>query len=419
MDEELTGNVLVAQSGGPSAVINASLAGVITEALNHGCVEEIYGSLNGVLGILSENLVDLAEESQQAIRGLRHTPGAALGTCRYKLKTQQDFERLMDVIKAHNIRFFFYIGGNDSQDTTNRIHQMAQEQGYELRAIGIPKTIDNDLPVTDHCPGYGSVIKYVSTAVKEIALDSESIGQHDFVSIVEVMGRNTGWIAAGSSLARQKGDAEDAPHLIYLPEYPLSEEKFLQDVQAVLQKKNFCMVVASEGLVDAEGNYLGASKSTDSFGHANLGGVGEYLKGLVEEHLGIKARSCKLGIAQRAAAHCSSKRDNDEAFQCGIEAVKAAVTGESGKMVTLYRNTTDQAEIETSLVDLGAVANEVKAFPEAWMTEDFAGVTHQFYKYANPLIQGEVEVPYENGLPKYIKLKKSIVAKQLADYAMA
>ena len=274
MSEELIGNVLVAQSGGPTTVINSSLAGVITEALNHDCIEEIYGCLNGVLGILNENFIDLAEESQQAVRALRFTPGAALGTCRYKLKKEQDFERIVDVLVAHNIRYFFYIGGNDSQDTASKISKHASARGYEMRVIGIPKTIDNDLPITDHCPGYGSVIKHIATVVREMSEDHEAMGQHDLVSIVEVMGRNAGWIAAGAALAKHRNNSEDAPHLIYLPEVPFSTEKFLEDVQAVLQKNKHCMVVVSEGIVDAEGNYIAAQAGTDSFGHSQLGEIG-------------------------------------------------------------------------------------------------------------------------------------------------
>src|SRR3954465_14428227 len=212
---ELVGNVLVGQSGGPTSVINASVAGIISEALNHECVEEIYGALNGVLGILQEDLIDLASESQQQIRALRHTPGAALGTCRYKLKKQQDFERVLEVFKAHNIRYFFYAGGNDSQDTADKISKLAQQQGYELRVIGVPKTIDNDLPVSDHCPGYGSVIKYLVTSLRELAGDNEAMGQGDLVPIVEVMGRSAGWIAAGTALAKRRDHPHDPPHLIF------------------------------------------------------------------------------------------------------------------------------------------------------------------------------------------------------------
>ena len=253
MEEELIGNVLVAQSGGPTSVINSSLAGVITEALNHDCIEEIYGALNGVEGILNEELIDLAEESQQTVRGLRYTPGAALGTCRYKLKSEEDFSRVIEVFKAHNIRFFFYIGGNDSQDTANKIAEHAAAQGYDMRVIGVAKTIDNDLPVTDHCPGYGSVVKYLSTAVRELALDHEAMGNHDLVSIVEVMGRNAGWIAAGTSIAKRRNQPEDAPHIILLPEVAFNAEYFLSQVQECLKKNKYCLVVASEGLADANG----------------------------------------------------------------------------------------------------------------------------------------------------------------------
>lgn len=251
--EELIGNVLVAQSGGPTAVINASLAGVITEALNHDCIEEIYGGLNGIEGILNEQIIDLAQESQQTVRGLRYTPGSALGTCRYKLKTEQDFAKLLEVFKKYNIRFFFYIGGNDSQDTTNKISQYADEKGYALRAIGVPKTVDNDLPMTDHCPGYGSVVKYLCASIRELALDHESMGNHDLVSIVEVMGRDAGWIAAGTTMAKRRGELQDPPHIILLPEVAFNPEYFIAQVQECLKVNKYCLVVASEGLADANG----------------------------------------------------------------------------------------------------------------------------------------------------------------------
>lgn len=417
MSEELTGNVLVAQSGGPSAVINASLAGVVTEALNHGCIEEIYGGLNGIQGILTEELIDLAEESQQVIRGLRTTPASALGTCRYKVKKSEDYERILEVFQAHNIRFFFYIGGNDSQDTADQISKLAQERGYELRVIGIPKTVDNDLPITDHCPGYGSVIKYISTTIKEMALDHDAVGQHDFVSIIEVMGRNAGWIAAGASLAKRRNEPEDPPHIILLPEIAFDEERFLYYVQESLKKNKHCMVVVSEGLVDAEGNYVAASAQSDSFGHAALGGSGEFLRQLVEQRIGgVKVRSSKLGIAQRAAAHCSSQTDNDEAYQCGVAAVQAAVSGQTDKMVTLIRGEGDQYTSETGLASLGEVANQVKTLPGTWINEDGVSMSFQYNKYASPLIQGEVQVPFESGLPQFVSISGNRVGKQLAPY---
>jgi 6-phosphofructokinase 1 len=417
MTEELIGNCLVAQSGGPTAVINASVAGVVSEALNQECIEEIYGGMNGVLGILKEDLIDLAEESQQNIRGLRYTPASALGTCRYKLKTDQEYERILEVFEAHNIRYFFYCGGNDSQDSADKISKLAQSKGYALRVIGVPKTIDNDLVTTDHCPGYGSVVKYLCSVVKESALDHEAMGQHDLVSIVEVMGRNAGWIAAGTTLAKSKENPNDAPHLIYLPELPFSKEKFVDDVQNVLKKNKYCMVVVGEGLVDNDGNYVANSASgQDAFGHEQLGGVGDFLASFVEQNLAVKARSCKLGIGQRAAAHCSSQTDNDEAYMAGQAAVKAAMDGETDKMVILVRGEEETYSCETGLAPLSEIANGVKEIPSDWISEDGVSMTAKFIKYAQPLIMGEVEVPFENGVPAFIRLSKKRVRKVLDSF---
>ena len=419
MSEELEGNCLVAQSGGPTSVINASLSGVVAEALNHECIEEIYGGLNGVLGILNEQLIDLASESQQNIRGLRHTPGAALGTCRYKLKKASDFDRVLEVFEAHNIRYFFYAGGNDSQDTADKISKLAQERGYALRVIGVPKTIDNDLVTTDHTPGYGSVIKYIAATVKEIAADNAGMGQHDLVQIIEVMGRSAGWIAAGAALAKRRDEPNAAPHLIYLPEVAFSAEKFVSDVQHVLQKEKYCVVVVGEGLVDADGNYVSTdSASADAFGHSQLGGAGEYLRSLAEESLQVKARSVKLGMAQRAAVHCSSQADNDEAYMAGQAAVQAAVGGQTDKMVTLLRGEGDTYTCETGLADLSEIANGVKKLPESWINEDGVSMNFNFYKYALPLIQGEVEVPYENGVPDLVQLKMVKIDRKLGAHTV-
>ncbi len=413
--EELIGNVLVAQSGGPTTVINASLAGVITEALNHECIEEIYGGLNGIEGILNERLIDLAAESQQAVRGLSYTPASALGTCRYKIKSDADYARFLDVCKAHNIRYFFYIGGNDSQDTANKIAQYAKSIDWQMRVIGIPKTIDNDLVMTDHCPGYGSVVKYLATTIRELALDHEAMGNHDLVSIVEVMGRNAGWIAAGTTIAKRKNMLDDPPHIILLPEVAFNADYFISQVEECLKKNKYCLVVASEGLADESGNYVAAGGATDSFGHSQLGGVGEALQNLVASRLsGVKARSCKIGHAQRAASHCSSATDSDEAFKCGQEAVKAAVEGQTGKMVAIVRGDGDKYKAETTLVDLNDVANGVKHFPENWINEDKVSISQQFNKYILPLMQGEVKVPFENGLPAYVRLAKNEVEKKLS-----
>jgi 6-phosphofructokinase 1 len=414
---ELTGNCLIGQSGGPTAVINASVAGAVSEALNNECIEEIYGCLNGVLGILNEDIIDLAAESQQTIRALSYTPGAALGTCRYKVKKQQDFERILEVFKAHNIRYFFYAGGNDSQDTADKISKLAQEQGWDMRVIGIPKTIDNDLPITDHCPGYGSVVKHICTTVREMSCDHESMGQHDLVSILEVMGRSAGWIAAGASLAKRRDRPHDPPHLIYLPEVAFTTEKFIEDVRRVLKREKFCMIVVGEGLVDPDGNYVStASGATDAFGHAQLGGAGEYLRGLVEANLGIKARSAKLGIAQRAAAHTASKADVDEAFLAGSAAVKAAVSGVTDKMITLLRGETDHYECETGLADLSEVANGVKMLPPEWINEDGTSMNHQYVRYASPLIQGEIAIPHDHGVPVFAHLVCERVDRMLGAY---
>ena len=402
---DFQGNCLITQSGGPTAVANASLAGVVTEALNYECFEEIYGSLHGTLGILAEEIVDLASESQQVVRGLRVTPGAALGSSRYKLRMSNDLDRILRVLEAHNIRYFFCIGGNDSQETAYRVSQLTQENGYDLRVIGVPKTVDNDLVLTDHCPGYGSVIKYVATCVKESACDDDAMGQGDLVTILEVMGRGAGWIAAGTSLAKRRDKPNDPPHLIYLPEVAFSADRFLDDVQRVLKQEKFCSIVVGEGLVDHDGNYMAVSGGqTDAFGKALPGSVGDYLKGLVEAHLGIQVRTSKLGHGQRAASHCSSQTDNDEAFLAGQEAVRAAVGGETGKMVTLLRGDGDHYTCETGLADLSEVADSIKAIPHSWINDDGISLNYQFFKYASPLVTGEVAIPFENGVPQFVRL---------------
>ena len=408
---------MVGQSGGPTSVINASVAGIISEALNHECIEEIYGTLNGVLGILQEDLIDLASESQQQIRALKHTPGAALGTCRYKLKKQQDFERVLEVFKAHNIRYFFYIGGNDSQDTADKISKLAQAQGYELRVIGVPKTIDNDLPITDHTPGYASTIKYIATTVREIACDNEAMGQGDLVSIVEVMGRSAGWIAAGAALAKRRDQPHDAPHLILLPEIPFTQEKVLEEVRRVLKREKYCLIVVAEGLVDSDGNYLAADARTDAFGHAQLGGAGDALAEILGGGLpGVKVRVAKPGLMQRCAAHAASKTDVDEAYRAGQAAVQAAIRGETDKMVTLLRGDGEQYTTETGLAPLGEVANSVKKLPREWINEDGVSMNFQFLRYAQPLIQGEVTLPHDAGVPVFARLDKVRVDKSLPAY---
>ncbi len=420
MTEQLIGNLLVAQSGGPTAVINSSVAGVIIEAGRHECIEELYGGLNGVHGILHEELIDIGEENTKAIQRLKHTPAAALGTCRYKInfkqdqeQAQKDMERLFEIIQAHNIRYFFYTGGNDSQDTTNKVHEEAQKRGYELRAIGVPKTIDNDLPHTDHCPGYGSVIKYNATTVMEVGADVRSMATDEgFCCIIEVMGRAAGWIAAGTVLAKR--EPEDPPHIILLPEIPFEEEKFIVKVQETVEQHGCCVVVVGEGLKDAEGNEIGADKTKlDSFGHPVLDGAAERLADMVEPALNLKTRTVKLGYAQRSAAHYASKTDVEEAFTCGEAAVKAAVKGQSGFMVKIVRDSDDPYKWSTGLQPLGDIANQERLIPRDWISEDGFLPNEKFITYAKPLIQGELHLPTEGGLPVFARLKKMKVEKQL------
>lgn len=412
---ELAGNCLIGQSGGPTAVVNASVAGIVSEALNHGVIEEVYGALNGVIGLLNEDLVDLAAESQQAIRGLRHTPGAALGSCRTKLKKPEDVARALTVLKTHNIRYYFHIGDADSQETAQKIAEAAKADGYELRVIGVPKTIDNDLPLTDHCPGYGSAAKYIATTVRELAFDADATGQGDIVTVVEVMGRNTGWLAAASTLAKRRDHPNDAPHIVLVPESAFDAAKFADDVRRILKREKHCVVVAGEGLVDKDGNYV-AVEGGEAGGAAQFGGVGDHLREIVETQVGAKVRVARLGVAQRAAAHLVSKTDADEAFLAGQAAVKAAINGESEKLVTLVRGDGDHYTCETGLASFADLVGNVKKLPAEWVNEDGISMNFQFYRYATPLIQGEVSVPFENGVPAFVRLAAERVDKQLEGY---
>jgi 6-phosphofructokinase 1 len=419
---DLVGNLLVGQSGGPTAVINASLAGVLQEAGKHECIEEIYGGLNGILGILNEELIDINEQKAKTIEGLRYTPAAALGTCRYKIdfkkkpeKAAKDMDRLFEIFKAHNIRFFFYIGGNDSQDTSHKIHLEAVKRGWDMRVIGVPKTIDNDLPHTDSCPGYGSVIKYNAATVMEIACDVSSMATDDgSCCIVEVMGRAAGWIAAGTVVAKR--EAGDAPHIILLPELPFNEEKFLAKVKAIIEEYHYCVVVVGEGLKNEAGEELGADKTRlDAFGHPVLSGAADALAEIVQGKLNTKTRTVKLGYAQRAAEHFASATDSNNAYACGVSAVKAAAEGKSGFMVKIVRNTNGNGSIkwETGLQDLGDIANVEHFIPRDWISEDGFLPNQKFVDYARPLVEGEVKFPIEGGLPKFVAFDKTTVDKVL------
>ncbi len=411
---------MVAQSGGPTAVINSSIAGVISEAGRHECIEEIYGGMNGVYGILQENLIDIGEENTKSIQALKHTPGAALGTCRYKInfkknpeQAEKDMNRLFEIIKAHNIRYFFYAGGNDSQDTTNKVHLEAAKRGYDIRAIGVPKTIDNDLPHTDHTPGYGSVIKYNATTVMEVGADLRGQATDEgSCCIIEVMGRAAGWIAAGTVLAKEQED--DPPHIILLPEIPFNETKFLVKAMDTVTKNGYCIVVVGEGLKDTEGNEIGADKTKlDAFGHPVLAGAAERLAEIVEPALNLKTRTVKLGYAQRAAAHYASQTDVDEAFACGEAAVRAAIEGQSGFMVKLVRESDKPYKWTTGLQPLEDIANQEALIPRDWINEDGWLPNEKFEKYARPLIQGELHLPTRGGLPAFARLNKVAVEKVL------
>lgn len=420
---------MVGQSGGPTAVINASLSGVIQEAGRHECIEEIYGAANGILGILNEDFIDINEQKAKTIEGLKFTPGAALGTCRYKIdfkkrpeKAAQDMDRVFEVFQAHNIRYFFYIGGNDSQDTANKIHEEAVRRGYELRVIGVPKTIDNDLPHTDNCPGYGSVIKYNATTVLEVGIDVASMATDEgFCCIIEVMGRSAGWIAAGTVLAK-RGNAANPPHIILLPELPFEEEKFLAKVKDTLDAYKNCIVVVGEGIKYPNGEEVGADKTRlDSFGHPVLSGAAEKLKEIVQSKLETKTRTIQLGYAQRAAEHCASLVDSNNAFACGEAAVRAAIAGQSGQMVRIIRESGPSGGIRwsTSLQPLAEIANVEHFVPREWITEDGFLPNEKFLEYAKPLIEGEVKYPTEGGLPKYVTLDPVKAEKKLGEPALA
>jgi ATP-dependent phosphofructokinase / diphosphate-dependent phosphofructokinase len=402
----LKGNLVIGQSGGPTAVINASLYGVIMQAREHPEIDGVYGSLAGITGILNERMIDLRAEPEVEIQRLRSTPSAALGSCRKKL-APADYERILSVFQAHNIRYFCYAGGNDSADTSYRISMMAQEAGYELRVMGIPKTIDNDLAYTDHCPGYGSVARFNAMAIRDAGKDTEAIGIVDNVKIIETMGRNAGWITAAAALGRECED--DAPHLIYLPERPLREEQVLNDVKRVFDRLGFCVIAVCEGVKGESGEVLAASKKAvdvDSFGHPQLGGAADYVCKLVSGNLGLKARFDKPGTIQRMFALAASPVDIDEAEMVGRVAVRAMIEGTTGQMVTLVRTSNTPYTCTTGLALLQEVANAEKLMPDEFINAEGNFVTPAFLNYAQPLIGPT--------LPAYTRLAKQLVAKKLA-----
>ncbi|MFH1612748.1 MAG: 6-phosphofructokinase [bacterium] len=397
MAEILEGNAIIGQSGGPTAVINSSLAGVIEEIGNHPEIENIYGMVHGIQGLLQEDIADLGEENIQIIKGLMHTPSSALGSCRYKVK-DEDYKKILGILEKNNIRYFFYIGGNDSADTSYKINQIAKESNYKINVIGIPKTIDNDLGLTDHCPGYGSVARFMAIATMSAGKDTEAIGVVDNVKIIEAMGRNAGWITASSVLGK-KTEA-DAPHLIYLPERPIIIDNFLQDVQKVYDKLGYAVVVVCEGVKGEGGKTLvssGKGVDVDAFGHKQMGGVADFLCKIVAEKLKLKARSDKPGTIQRMFMPVASNVDINEAYLVGQEAVKAACENKSGYMVTLERVSNNPYQCKTGLADLKEVANAERILPDNFINKEGNFVTQEFIDYAKPLIG--------DSLPEYVKLK--------------
>lgn len=406
----LKGALIFGQSGGPSSVINSSAAGVFIEALKHSdVITKVYGAHHGIKGILDEDFFDIGQEDMKELELLKNTPSSALGSVRYKLKSpdvdETDYKRLLEVFKKYNVRYFFYNGGNDSMDTCNKVSKYMQKSGWDINVIGVPKTIDNDLYGTDHCPGYGSAAKYVATSIMELKLDS-TVYNTGMFCIIEVMGRNAGWLTAAAQLASYAGLGAD---LIYLPETPFDIDEFLASVKKVLDANdNKCMVVVSEGIRNAEGKYVGefTASKTDLFGHAQLGGVGAMLAQMVKEKYGVKTRAIEFSLLQRCAAHLASKVDVEEAFTCGSEAVKAAINGETDKMVCLIREEGKDYVCKPQLMDVALAANTEKKIPESWILPAGQGLTKDFVDYALPLIQGDCKAPLENGLPRFARLKK-------------
>jgi len=421
----LKGKAIVAQSGGPTAVINASACGVIQTAMRRANIfTGVYGALNGILGVLNEEMFDLTLEDPAEIDRLKRSPSSALGSCRRSLKSldddRGDYERILDVFKAHDIRYFFYIGGNDSMDTAAKLGRLAREIDYDMIAVGVPKTIDNDLAFTDHCPGFGSVAKYSATTVMEAGLDTKALYTDDTCTVHEVMGRNAGWIAASTALARR--ERGDAPHIILLPEVPFDREKFVGAVKQSLADFGRCFVTCGEGVRTPDGHYLadtGGQFVQDSFGHRQLGGAGNVIRAIIESDVGVKAMMNLPGTAQRAAGHWASATDASEAYMAGQGAVEAAIRGVSGQMVSLQR--TGEGEnyaCTTGLVDLEKVANGEKMLPPEYITADGMDVTDAFRQYALPLIAGQADVEIgPDSLPLYARLARHRVTKLTGQWA--
>jgi len=410
-------NAFYAQSGGVTAVINASACGVIETAHKHkNKIGKVYAGRNGIIGALTEDLIDTSKESARAIAALRYTPSGAFGSCRYKLKgldtNRAEYERLIEVFAAHNIGYFFYNGGGDSADTCLKVSQMSETLGYPIQAIHVPKTVDNDLPITDNCPGFGSVAKYIAISTREASFDVASMAKTSTkVFVLEVMGRHAGWIAAAGGLATDK-DCE-IPIVILFPEVKFNEKKFLARVDAMVKKYGYCSVVVSEGVRWPDGRFLAETGLRDAFGHAQLGGVAPVVANIIKDSLGYKYHWAVADYLQRAARHIASKTDVDQAYAMGKAAIQFAIKGQNAIMPTIDRVSTKPYKWKVGSADLAKVANVEKMMPKDFITKDGFGITQKCRNYLVPLTKGEDYPPYKNGMPTYVRLKNKAVPKKL------
>ena len=415
-------NAFYAQSGGVTSVINASACGVLQTARQHpDKIGTVYAGYNGIIGALKEELIDTSLESDVAIAALRHTPSGAFGSCRYKLKgleeNRAEYARLIEVFKAHNIGYFFYNGGGDSQDTANKVSQLGDQMGYQMTCIGVPKTVDNDLPITDTCPGFGSVAKYIAVSMREASFDVASMcATSTKVFVLEVMGRHAGWIAAAGGLA---ADADnDIPLVILFPEVKFDQAKFLAKVDEKVKAHGYCSIVVSEGVKGADGKFLAEAGGVDAFGHAQLGGAAPVVANIVKNALGYKYHWAVADYLQRAARHIASKTDVEQAYAMGKAAVELAISGKSAVMPTIVRTSDSPYQWEVGYAELKDVANVEKMMPAEFISDDGFGITDACRSYLQPLIMGEDYPPYKNGLPDYVVMKKQMIAKKLADFSV-
>ena len=418
----MTKNAFYAQSGGVTAVINASACGVIETARRHqDRIGAVYAGRNGIIGALTEDLIDTSKESDADIAALRHTPSGAFGSCRFKLKSMEEnrreYERLIEVFKAHNIGYFFYNGGGDSADTCYKVSQLSEKMGFPVQAIHVPKTVDNDLPITDNCPGFGSVAKYIAVSTREASYDVRSMARTSTkIFVIEVMGRHAGWIAAAGGLA---ADAEnDIPVVILFPEVEFDEEKFMAAVKAKVDKYDYCSVVVSEGTRWPDGRFLAEQGTRDSFGHAQLGGAAPVVANMIKEKLGYKFHWAVADYMQRAARHIASATDVEQAHAVGKAAVEMALAGENSIMPSIVRTSNDPYAWEVGKAPLADVANVEKMMPMDFISDDGFGITDACRESLVPLIQGEDSPPYENGMPKYVTLKNEPVEKKLPEFEL-